>query len=165
MGASSSAPRSYSVEPDDPKTDAMMDVVGVTEDVMKRIMGYERDIRQRPQIPPPAMAPTPVVPPKATPPSVPTPSHHDRALEDQLRKLREVIEHSEEDFLQTYSSLRHRLVTDEKLPCRNDACQHLADNVVSCYTENKANPLKCRSYVVAFRECVLTSFTKAQQPK
>uniref|UniRef100_A0A1L8D8N3 CHCH domain-containing protein n=1 Tax=Nyssomyia neivai TaxID=330878 RepID=A0A1L8D8N3_9DIPT len=164
MGASNSATRSYSVEPDNPKTDASMDVVGVTEDVMKRLMGYEREIQNVPQqrMPPPAAPP--IIHPVTTPPPVPHPSR-DRALEEQLRKLHDTIERSEEDFLRTYKNLRHHVDSDAGAPRRNDACAHLADSVVTCYRENSDNPLQCRTYVTAFRECVLESFTKAHQPK
>ncbi|XP_055685862.1 uncharacterized protein LOC129791635 [Lutzomyia longipalpis] len=163
MGASNSTTRSYSVEPDNPKTDASMDVVGVTEDVMNRLMGYEREIqRAPPQIPAPVAPPR--APPVAAPPSVPHPSH-DRALEEQLRKLHDTIERSEEDFLRTFKSLRHQVDSDTGIPRRKDDCAHLADTVVNCYRDNSNNPLQCRSHVAAFRQCVLTSFTKAHQPK
>ncbi|XP_059609164.1 uncharacterized protein LOC132256686 [Phlebotomus argentipes] len=160
MGASNSATRSYSVEPDDPKTDASMDVVAVTDDVVKRLMGYEREAAQEPEIP------APVPPPKIRPvvPPVPSPSQ-DRALEDQLRKLHETIERSEEDFRRTYDTIRNRVDSDQAAPQRTDACSHLADTVVSCYRDNSDNPLKCRSHVVAFRECVLESLATAKPAK
>ncbi|XP_055708071.1 uncharacterized protein LOC129804606 [Phlebotomus papatasi] len=164
MGASNSATRSYSVEPDDPKTDAAMDVVGVTEEVMKRLMGYEQNI---PRPPPPQVAPPisqPIIPPAASPPPVPSPSH-DRALEEQLRKLQDTIVRSEADFLRTFDSVRHQMDSEEAAPRRSDKCSHLMDSVVTCYRDNKDNPLKCRSHVVAFRECVLDSFTSAQKAK
>uniref|UniRef100_A0A6B2ENN6 Head-elevated expression protein n=1 Tax=Phlebotomus kandelakii TaxID=1109342 RepID=A0A6B2ENN6_9DIPT len=162
MGASNSSPRSYSVEPDDPKTDASMDIVAVSDDVIKRLMGYEYE---REAAPPPPTS-TPVITPKAQvlPPPVCSPSR-ERALEGQLRKLHDTIERSEEDFLRTYDSIRHQVESDKAVPFRTDACTNLADTVVTCYRENSDNPLKCRSHVVAFRECVLTSLASAKPAK
>jgi hypothetical protein len=71
---------------------------------------------------------------------------------------REAAEHHQlNDMMQQLEQVRHRI------PERELICQPESARVIQCYRENKADPLKCRSFVLLYEHCTQAAKHKTFQ--